>query len=861
MKKISLSLLLLLTSVLCRAYYPPVKNFNRETYRAGTQTWAVTQDRGGSMFFANNDGVLRFDGEHWTLMHLNNRTSARSLYYDSGEDCLYVGGTNELGRIDFTPKGLVYTSLLDTLGIYLNEIWSIDKTPEGYLRFADNSTRYTLRGGELLREAFSREKLTGKVFCSAENGEYMAEGTTGEGILLTSRKTGEVVNLTAKNGLQNNSILCLYFDRSGGLWAGTDHGIDYIMLDYPVYNLFGDNGNFGGGYATCQGGGYLYLGTNIGLFRVAQDRLGLSLSDDDFERVAGIDGQVWGLSWTGKEVVACCDRGVYVVEDGRVTESFATDGAWKVEPLDGSPERLLGCSYTRFFVLERRAGSWRFAGWVGGFDESGKSFRQDADGSIWFAHHVKGLYRLTLSDDGRSFTGVEKFGAAQGFPTDRGNYPDEYHGQTVFYTEGGFYMFDGLTNSAYPLDELNDRFDRTVNSLSVFETPQGNMRYYSSGSIQAIEYKTDTGSVIDSLSLQPLLGHRPVGFECIGSLSESELLLNTDTGFVVADLRRLGSSTDRQAGSVFISGLICEAAADPVFSAAAPIEEKGVFRLPYKHNSVGFKYIEPVFGSYSSTEYSSMLRGYDKQFSPFAPESSRRYTGLPAGHYTFIVRAHNVIYGNTVTTDSIDFVIERPWAASMAAIALYVLAFVGLVLLLIVLLSRMTRRKAAQLAAVEAEKMRQAQIRKDLQRKADDLAASTMSLQRKNELFQQISSKLDDAIELAKRGDSSEKCVRRLREISELIRENIAHENDWQKFQDNFDLVYDDFLRRLGEQFPALSQNDKRICAYLRMGLSSKDIAPLLGMTVRSVEMTRYRIRQKLGFSREDNLTDFLQRY
>jgi DNA-binding CsgD family transcriptional regulator len=62
-------------------------------------------------------------------------------------------------------------------------------------------------------------------------------------------------------------------------------------------------------------------------------------------------------------------------------------------------------------------------------------------------------------------------------------------------------------------------------------------------------------------------------------------------------------------------------------------------------------------------------------------------------------------------------------------------------------------------------------------------------------------------------------------------------------------------------QFPSLSQNDKRICAYLRMGLSSKDIAPLLGMTVRSVEMTRYRIRQKLGFSREDNLTDFLQRY
>ena len=103
--------------------------------------------------------------------------------------------------------------------------------------------------------------------------------------------------------------------------------------------------------------------------------------------------------------------------------------------------------------------------------------------------------------------------------------------------------------------------------------------------------------------------------------------------------------------------------------------------------------------------------------------------------------------------------------------------------------------------------------------------------------------------------------LKRLRALSELVRENIVHDNDWQKFQHNFDLVYDDFLKRLGEKFPSLSLSDKRICAYIRMDLGSKDIAPLLGMTVRSVEMTRYRIRQKIGLTREDNLTAFLQRF
>lgn len=74
-------------------------------------------------------------------------------------------------------------------------------------------------------------------------------------------------------------------------------------------------------------------------------------------------------------------------------------------------------------------------------------------------------------------------------------------------------------------------------------------------------------------------------------------------------------------------------------------------------------------------------------------------------------------------------------------------------------------------------------------------------------------------------------------------------------------MVYNDFLKRLGEKFPRLTVSDKKMCAYLKMGLSSKDIAPLLNMTVRSIEMTRYRIRKKLGLSREDNLTEFLQKF
>ena len=861
MKKYSITLLLLLTTWSLFADTPLIKNYRRDTYHAGTQTWAIAQVPGGGMYFANNDGVLSFNGEQWRLTPLNNRTSARSLYYDRSEGLLYVGGTNELGTIEITPSGPVYTSLLDSLGIYLNEIWAIGRNSGGSLWFEDNSTRYTFGPDSLQREGISRYQTQGQVFCTAENDEYVAEGTISDGIRLRRKSDGSTIHLTTENGLQNNSVLCLYFDRTGGLWAGLDQGIDYVMLDFPVYNLFGDNDNFGGGYAICRCGDWIYLGTNLGLFRTRESAMGLGLRDSDIERVRGVDGQVWSLECVGDEVIACCDKGVYVCKGARVTTFIPTDGAWKVEQLLGHPEKLLGSSYTRFFILEKKFGRWTFGCWLSGFPEAGKAFEQDSDGRIWFSHHVKGLYRLTLSDDQRSVVQVEKLGNAQGFPTDRTNYPAEYHGGTIFTTEGGFFGFDNTTGRAYPENDLNYRFAGTPNSLSVFETPLGTVRYYSSGAMQAVEYHSGSGSVMDSLSLRSLINHRPLGFECITSLDERNLLLNSDDGFMVLNLDRLIRCSSNTADTVFISSVCAAENGETLYYGSAPVRNKQGIRIPHKRNSLEFSFISPVYDSYSQTEYATMLRGYDRQFSAFTTESSRRYLRLPSGHYTFIVKARNPLHGNRETEDTISVTVLRPWTGSVVAWIIYLLAGGLLIIGGVRIFNAKAERKAHRLAEAEAEKMRQAQVRKNLHEKADDLAASTMNLQRKNELLQRIAGEIDKAVEGEKRGEAAEVRLKRLRALSELVRENIVHDNDWQKFQVNFDLVYDDFLKRLGEKYPSLSLSDKRICAYIRMDLGSKDIAPLLGMTVRSVEMTRYRIRQKLGLTREDNLTEYLQKF
>ena len=101
----------------------------------------------------------------------------------------------------------------------------------------------------------------------------------------------------------------------------------------------------------------------------------------------------------------------------------------------------------------------------------------------------------------------------------------------------------------------------------------------------------------------------------------------------------------------------------------------------------------------------------------------------------------------------------------------------------------------------------------------------------------------------------------RLSKLERNIRQNIENDNNWKKFEENFDLVYENYLKRLGEMYPELNTSDKKLCAYLKMDLSSKDIAPLLNMSIRSVETNRYRLRKKFNIDRDTNLSEFLQRF
>jgi DNA-binding CsgD family transcriptional regulator len=91
-----------------------------------------------------------------------------------------------------------------------------------------------------------------------------------------------------------------------------------------------------------------------------------------------------------------------------------------------------------------------------------------------------------------------------------------------------------------------------------------------------------------------------------------------------------------------------------------------------------------------------------------------------------------------------------------------------------------------------------------------------------------------------------------------LLDENLSSEDDWAIFQTNFDRIHENFFRNLHLNYPELTSNDLRFCAYLRLNLSSKDIAHLMNISLKGVEVARSRIRKKIGIPSTKSLAEFM---
>jgi DNA-binding CsgD family transcriptional regulator len=265
-------------------------------------------------------------------------------------------------------------------------------------------------------------------------------------------------------------------------------------------------------------------------------------------------------------------------------------------------------------------------------------------------------------------------------------------------------------------------------------------------------------------------------------------------------------------------------------------------------------------------QWSVRLAGIDSAWSAFSNRASYSYPVLPAGDYTLNWRNLSGQQG-TVTWE-----IPARWYESKFAIVVYIASFIlGLWILRVyyrrrlrhqaraaeiekqrqLTAQRLQSRAAALEAEVELSRRKVALQEAEVQHRNRELARTTMTLARQNETLLQLKKALNP---LSKSGEVGKAKRQSLR----LIDAQLADESDWAFFEEHFDAVHAGFLKRLHDQFPELSPGDLRLAALLRMNLSSKEIAPLMHISVRGVENKRYRLRKKLDLPADTNLSAWM---
>ncbi len=949
---------------------PLIKNYTRLEYRGGTQNWSVAQDQHGFMYFANNEGLLVFDGTRWSLHRMPNSSVVRAVYIDKAGQT-FIGAYNEFGKMEVSASGqLMYRSLKKYLpgdNQNFDDIWnictyqnytvfqsytfaflykndsttSIVKAPSRFqnsfqvnnrLFFKDrqmglmeyiNNSLINLPGCEKIKEEeiwsilpFNRSgelmifTLNKGVFvydgkdlkewnvavntllkqnqifsATLVQEKYYAIGTVQDGLFIVDESGNTIQHINRQKGLQNNTILKVFADRVGNLWLGLDNGIDYLNVNSPITFLQQSDG-IGAGYTSIIHNGKIYLGTNQGLFVKSWNQ---EKQNDNFRLIPGTNGQVWYLGVHDNILLCGHNKGTFTIDGEKATQISTEPGAWKFQSLKRFPNYLIGGTYSGLIYFKKQGNTWTFGGKIAGFNESFRVFEEDENGDIWMSHGFKGIYRIRLANSIETVSDFKFFTKKDGLPSNYNLSIYKIKGKVVVTFNVGFYEFNKDKNRFESSLYFNQLLSPLKDISYLNEDTKGNIWYvaWDLGRNKAGAFRIQEDLIYKHISapFDILTGRFISGFESIYVYSPEHVFFGTEEGFAhYSPLSRFNNATKFEAfinkafalylDSTFFDGTHLPHKNENTSETSVNELNHIEFNFPYKENSFRFSYTTPTFDNQNNIEYSVKLIGYNEKWSTWSNITFKEYAKLPPGSYTFCVKARNQL-GIESTTDTLSFNVIPPWYRTIYVYSLY------LILILIIasmavwyFLKRIeiSRRKERlkhlksyrqkeqhyKQEALVAEKkiinLKNEKLKIEMIHRDKELANQTMDLIRKNKLLQ----KIKENLEKLKKSSSDDLLKEKINLLITRIDKDIDHKKQWEVFESAFDEVHEDFLKRLKEKYPNLTPKELRLCAYLRMNVSTKEIAPLMNISVRGVEICRYRVRKKLNIDRDQNLTKMI---
>ncbi|MAW94232.1 MULTISPECIES: hypothetical protein [unclassified Leeuwenhoekiella] len=886
-------------------FFPPVANYSTRDYNAASQNWGLSTNRDGVLFVANNEGLLRFDGQRWEVFTLPNHTTIRSVFCQG--DRIYTGSYEEFGYWTTTNTGdLKYTSLTHLINTTFQneEFWQIGAVRETiYFRsfgkfytYLDEKiqahepgfviTAMTQQNEELYLGAndgkiysYKSDKIdtlttatsnqsaiielssfNGKILAGTRrnglfvyennslkslgnaaltqfletnelnkiqpvNDELLILGTVKGGIAYYNTRTGSLKNHYRQNGLQNNTVLSLH--KAGSkIWIGLDNGIDLVLPDTAVQYFLDNSGELGAVYDLAFFNGATYAGTNTGVHKI---------TDDSISFIPGSQGQVWSFTTIDDRLFINHNLGLFELKNDKLELITGSSGSYGLIQIPQTSQYL---NYTynglrRFHFEQKQLEILPLNDPKPGPVER-VLFENSTN--FWAAHPYKGFYRAELDLARQKTTIAETYdnlGELSAYKT----HIHQIKGQIAFYNAGDWYRYNSINDTLESFEEL-----QSYNSYALI-SKQNNFYWFKNRKGNGLVY---TNFKQDSLFMvEPLLESRIVkNYENIIQQNDSIFYVTLNEGYGRINLARL--KADHNSGSVqppLLTGLKTGGDIREVTSTT--------FDIPYKE-AANLSVLVAAPALQDPSFYYELSNGMKGQFSKVLS-----FQNLTTGDYILSIWS----YDKGARSDqplTLNFTVQRPWYLANLMLVIYVILLLGVVVLIAYInrqkLNKHRRELELKLIKEQDRRNQIAERNKLLQEinaKRKELANTTYLAAKRNSSLIDIKNELE---EVKEKGGNPKK----VSNIQNKINHIIDAKDNWKVFETTFKEINDEFFQKLLEDHPALSSKDLKLCAYLKMNLATKEIAPLMAISVRGVEIHRYRLRKKLGLKSGKNLSKFL---
>ncbi|MFC4211414.1 triple tyrosine motif-containing protein [Pedobacter lithocola] len=699
--------------------------------------------------------------------------------------------------------------------------------------------------------------------------KYYAYGTILNGIIVIDENGNIIQRVNKSSGLQNNTVLSLYSDNEQNLWAGLDNGIDRIELNSPLYFYLDKTGVFGTVYSSVIFKGKIYLGTNQGLF-YSEWKDSNQFSTLNFRLIPNSQGQVWELNIIDDQLLCGHNNGTFNVIGDKIEKITTYSGGWTIKKLNSNPNFLIQGTYTGLLLFNKNAqGKWQFYKKIANFNVPSRYVEQDNKGEIWVSHAYKGLYKLKLSNDYSTVISNKYYDEKSGLPSNYNLNLFNLEEKIVFASNSGFFTYDNLSDRFSKYNVLNSALGSFASSNKIINAGAKKYWFINHGKTALANFSQAGKISIDSNRFSILDGKMVQYYENISRISNSIYLISVDDGFVFYNA---GQNMAGQLSKINQNVLIRRI--EDITDKYSIISENGnsgsEIDIKNNRNNIRISFSLPYYRE-AKVKFQYYLEGYSNDWSDWSYATQKDFTNLSSGKYIFRVRAK--IDDATVSEiTTFEFRILRPWYLSNWAILFYAFMFVVAMIAGKKIYERKLKRdslkiserlKAEQDEILKQEseanekqinKLQTEKLQAELASKNRELANSAMTLVYKNELLQKISE------EILKLKDENGKKLAddQLRKIQKVINDGMNDERDWHLFENSFNEAHESFFKKLKIGHPDLVPNDLKLCAYLRMNMSSKEMSSLLNITLRGVEIRRYRLRKKLNVPHDKNLTEFL---